>query len=110
MTKYHNDPRTMQHISKHFYCEKVFDDSTLDRPKIRLRYRNFFSDDVAHAQRAHDNDPKNNLHGNSHDDSSNRDSSSNQGDSYGESDDKGNALEFKPVLVSAIIQFLCPSD
>lgn len=105
MTKYHNDPRTMQHISKHFFYEEVFDDSTLDRPKIRWRYRNFFSDDVAHAQRTHYNDPKDNLHGNHHD-SSNRDSNPNQSDSYGDPDDKGNAFEFTPVLVSAIIQFL----
>ncbi|XP_022138116.1 uncharacterized protein LOC111009363 isoform X2 [Momordica charantia] len=98
VTKYHNDPRTMQHISKHFYYEKVFDDSTLDRPRIRWRYRNFFSDDVAHGQRTHDNDTKNNLHGNSHHYSSNHDSNSNQNYSYDEPDDKGNALEFKPVL------------
>ncbi|XP_023527180.1 uncharacterized protein LOC111790494 isoform X1 [Cucurbita pepo subsp. pepo] len=97
VTKYHNDPRTMQHISKHFFYEEVFDDSTLDRPKIRWRYRNFFSDDVAHAQRTHYNDPKDNLHGNHHD-SSNRDSNPNQSDSYGDPDDKGNAFEFTPVL------------
>lgn len=105
MTRHHNDPQTMQYISKHFYCEKVYDDSTSDWPKIRWRYRNFFSDDVAHAQRTRDNDPKNNLDGNSHQDSSNHDSSSH---SYGEPDDKGSALEFKPVFVSAIIQLLSP--
>ncbi|XP_038878006.1 uncharacterized protein LOC120070209 isoform X2 [Benincasa hispida] len=98
VTRYHNDPRAMQLISKHFYYEEVFDDSTLDRPKIRWRSRNFFSDDVAHAQRTPDNDPKDNLHGNSHHDSSNRDSSAYQSDSYGDPDDKGNALELKPVL------------
>lgn len=103
VTRYHNDPRAMQYISKHFFYEEVFDDSTSDRPKIRWRYRNFFSDDVAHSQRTHGND--NNVHENSH-----RDSSAHQRDSYGDSDDKGNAHEFKPVLVSFIIQFLPPSD
>lgn len=99
----------MQHIFKHFYYEEVFDDSTLDRPKRMLRYRNFFSD-IVHAQRTNDNDHSENVHGNSHHDSSNRDSSAYQSDSYGEPDDKGNALEFKQVLVSSIIQFLSPSD
>ncbi|KAL0548243.1 hypothetical protein IC582_012691 [Cucumis melo] len=91
VTRYHNDPRAMQYISKHFFYEEVFDDSTSDRPKIRWRYRNFFSDDVAHSQRTHGND--NNVHENSQ-----RDSSAHQRDSYGDSDDKGNAHEFKPVL------------
>lgn len=98
VTRYPNNPRTMQHIFKHFYYEEVFDDSTLDRPKRMLRYRNFFSD-IVHAQRTNDNDHNENVHGNSHHDSSNRDSSAYQSDSYGEPDDKGNALEFKPVLI-----------
>ncbi|XP_038708527.1 uncharacterized protein LOC120003567 isoform X4 [Tripterygium wilfordii] len=37
-----------------FYTEKVFDDSTSDQPRLRWRYRNFFSDDVAFHQSSHD--------------------------------------------------------
>lgn len=36
----------MQLISKHFYSEWIFDDSTSNTPKLRWRYRNFFSDNV----------------------------------------------------------------
>ncbi|PIA31733.1 hypothetical protein AQUCO_04900197v1 [Aquilegia coerulea] len=47
---------SMQHIRKHFYLENVFDDFTSERPKIRWRQRNYFSDNVAFSQRSHDND------------------------------------------------------
>lgn len=46
----------MRLITKHFYSEKVFDDSSTDQPKIRWRYRNFFSDNVALSRRAHNGD------------------------------------------------------
>ncbi|KAL7220431.1 hypothetical protein ACSBR2_013337 [Camellia fascicularis] len=56
LKRYQNDPRTMQLVSKHFYSEKVFDDSSTDQPKIRWRYRNFFGDNVANSQRTHGSD------------------------------------------------------
>lgn len=40
----------MQRISKHFYPENVFDDSTVDQPKLRWRYRNFFVEDVPQSE------------------------------------------------------------
>lgn len=56
VTKHQNDRRRMQLISKKFYCEEVFDDSTSEHPKIRWRYRNYFSDNIAFGQRTHDSD------------------------------------------------------
>ncbi|RVW55825.1 hypothetical protein CK203_075805 [Vitis vinifera] len=46
----------MQLISNHFYSEKVFDDSTSDKPKLRWRHRNFFGDGASHNQGTHDDD------------------------------------------------------
>lgn len=66
VTKYRDDPWRMQLISKHFYSEEVFDDSTADRPKIRWRYRNFFSDNVVHGQRTNESDSPSNSERNSH--------------------------------------------
>ncbi|KAL6185768.1 hypothetical protein ACLB2K_041895 [Fragaria x ananassa] len=56
VTKYQNDRQRMLLVSKQFYCEEVFDDSTSEHPKIRWRYRNYFSDNIALAQRTHDRD------------------------------------------------------
>ncbi|KAG5560163.1 hypothetical protein RHGRI_003448 [Rhododendron griersonianum] len=56
LRKYGDDSTPMQLITKHFYSEKVFDDSSADQPKIRWRYRNFFSDNVAFSQRTHNSD------------------------------------------------------
>ncbi|XP_050373768.1 uncharacterized protein LOC126791366 [Argentina anserina] len=65
VTKHQNDRHRMQLISKQFFCEEVFDDSTSGRPKIRWRYRNYFSDNVSLGQRTHDSD----SYGNSQTDS-----------------------------------------
>uniref|UniRef100_A0ABL6VYB0 Uncharacterized protein n=1 Tax=Cannabis sativa TaxID=3483 RepID=A0ABL6VYB0_CANSA len=54
--KYWNDPWRMQLISKHFYSERVFDDSNVDLPKVRWRFRNFFSDDGSLSQTTHGSD------------------------------------------------------
>lgn len=44
----------MQRISKHFYLEEVFDDST-PHPRLRWRYRNFFfGDSIDLYQGTHD--------------------------------------------------------
>ncbi|RDX57957.1 hypothetical protein CR513_62765, partial [Mucuna pruriens] len=56
VTKYQNDPSMMQLISKHFYSERIFDDSTSNGPKLRWRYRNFFNDSAIHGHRTHDHD------------------------------------------------------
>ena len=67
--KYWNDPWRMQLIAKHFYSEKVFDDSTSDLPKVRWRYRNFFSDDAGHGQSTNDGDSHSDSQGDSNSDS-----------------------------------------
>ncbi|XP_022631356.1 uncharacterized protein LOC106776450 isoform X2 [Vigna radiata var. radiata] len=52
MTKYQNDPSVMQLLSKHFYLERVFADSS-NNPKLIWRDRNFFSEAVR-GHRTHD--------------------------------------------------------
>ncbi|KAL5098618.1 hypothetical protein RYX36_002945 [Vicia faba] len=54
VTKYQNDPSLMKLISKHFYSERIYDDSTSNTPKLRWRYRNFFSDNAINGKRTHD--------------------------------------------------------
>ncbi|KAJ6324055.1 hypothetical protein OIU76_011372 [Salix suchowensis] len=56
VNKYQDDPWTMQHLNRRFYSEKVFDDSNLHRPIIRLQYRNSSGDNFANGQRTHDSD------------------------------------------------------
>ena len=56
----------MKHISKLFYSEEVFDDSTSDQPKIRWRHRNFYSDNVDSGQRTQESDSNGDSHGVSH--------------------------------------------
>ncbi|KAL6343438.1 hypothetical protein AAG906_024803 [Vitis piasezkii] len=56
VNKYQDNPWRMQLISNHFYSEKVFDDSTSDKPKLRWRHRNFFGDSASHNQGTHDDD------------------------------------------------------
>lgn len=50
LMKYHNDPWVMQRLSKHFYSEEVYDDSSVDRPTLRWRFRNFFGDPVTRSE------------------------------------------------------------
>ncbi|XP_024960308.1 uncharacterized protein LOC112500924 isoform X1 [Cynara cardunculus var. scolymus] len=52
LKRYPNHPMTRNLLSKRFYCENVFDDSTSDMPKSRWRYRNNFVESAAHPQRA----------------------------------------------------------
>eukprot|EP00268_Persea_americana_P024727 TRINITY_DN24154_c0_g1_i2.p1 TRINITY_DN24154_c0_g1~~TRINITY_DN24154_c0_g1_i2.p1 ORF type:complete len:240 (-),score=43.81 TRINITY_DN24154_c0_g1_i2:365-1084(-) len=52
LTKYRNDPWRMQLVNKHFYAEKVFDDSNPDRLLARWRHRSFFGANA--AQRTQD--------------------------------------------------------
>lgn len=57
--KYREDQPIMRLISKHFYLENVFDDSSVDQPKLRWRYRNFFGDGAPHSERKHDSNSYN---------------------------------------------------
>lgn len=59
MNKHHVDHWTMQLISKHFYLERVFDDSSIDQPKLQWRYRTFFGDQIIHPQRTSDDNTGN---------------------------------------------------
>ncbi|KAG9142376.1 hypothetical protein Leryth_020057 [Lithospermum erythrorhizon] len=60
LVKYRDNPSVMQRVSKHFYSENVYDDSSLDRPKLRWRVRSVFSDPVAFERmRTHVDDPDN---------------------------------------------------
>uniref|UniRef100_A0A7N0TKL4 Uncharacterized protein n=1 Tax=Kalanchoe fedtschenkoi TaxID=63787 RepID=A0A7N0TKL4_KALFE len=44
--KYRDNPWGMQRISKHFYIEEVYEDTHPDRPKLRWRPRNAFTEKV----------------------------------------------------------------
>ena len=102
VTKYRNDPLKMELISKHFYSERVFDDSTSDHPKLRWRYRSFFGDNVAHGQKTHDQDSNDNFNSESHTDSY----TSARNDSKRDSDIKITNYLTKQVVVS-ILTHLC---
>ncbi|KAI3754903.1 hypothetical protein L1987_54695 [Smallanthus sonchifolius] len=58
LKRYPNHPLTTKLISKRFYCENVFDDSTSDIPKSRWRFRNNFVESPSHPQRRDDHDAK----------------------------------------------------
>ncbi|KAK9076916.1 hypothetical protein SSX86_005251 [Deinandra increscens subsp. villosa] len=51
LKRYPNHPMTTKLVSKRFYCENVFDDSTSDIPKSRWRFRNTFVESPPHPQR-----------------------------------------------------------
>lgn len=65
LKKYHSDPWVIERLSRHFYSEEVYDDSSADQPKVRWRFRNYFGDNVAHSQTTSNNEDtdleKNNL-------------------------------------------------
>nr|GEY35961.1 hypothetical protein [Tanacetum cinerariifolium] len=48
LKRYPNYPLTTKLLSKRFYCENVFDDTTSDIPKSRWRFRNNFVESAAH--------------------------------------------------------------
>ena len=105
VTKYRDDPWRMQLISKHFYSEEVFDDSTADRPKIRWRYRNFFSDNVVHGQRTNESDSPSNSERNSHEsygDSHSDFHNQEHTDYHNDTDSKRTNFESKQVPVSIL--------
>ncbi|XP_031252807.1 uncharacterized protein LOC116110722 [Pistacia vera] len=93
--KYRDDPWRMQLISKHFYSEKVYDDSTSDQPKLRWRYKNYFNDNVAYGQRTQESD----SYGDSHTDCHNNSHNEAHSDFQNDSGSKKNDLESNKVLV-----------
>ncbi|KAL5702261.1 hypothetical protein ACHQM5_027498 [Ranunculus cassubicifolius] len=56
LTRHRHDPIRMKLINKHFYSERVFDDSGSDRPVLRWRQRNFYSDGIAPSQKPNETD------------------------------------------------------
>ncbi|TKY71166.1 hypothetical protein E2542_SST07461 [Spatholobus suberectus] len=97
VTKYQNDASLMQLISKHFYSERIFDDSTSNNPKLRWRYRNFFSDNAVHGHRTHDHESYDKSQDHSHNDSSDK----SQGRSENVTDSKRTNLETKRTFINA---------
>ncbi|GKV19616.1 hypothetical protein SLEP1_g29849 [Rubroshorea leprosula] len=63
--KYGDDPSKMQLLSKRFYSEKVYDDSG-SGPKLKWRFRNYYSDGVTHEPRTSDDDLSSQSHSNTH--------------------------------------------
>ncbi|KAJ7954869.1 Mitochondrial intermediate peptidase [Quillaja saponaria] len=103
LTKHHNDPWRMQLIAKHFYSEKNYDDSTSDHPKVRWRYRNFFSDNVAHGGRTSDNDSYNSSQDDSQNDSHSDATSNSYNHVSSESDSKGTSLRPSKFLQTLVL-------
>ncbi|XP_027360381.1 uncharacterized protein LOC113868735 [Abrus precatorius] len=110
VTKYQNDPYLMRLMSKHFYSERIFDDSTSNNPKLRWRYRNFFSDNAVHGHRTHDNESYDNKsQGDSHNDST----YNSQGGSENVTDSKKTNLETNHTFIKAgpdVVTDLDPLD
>ncbi|KAL6498954.1 hypothetical protein OROGR_028132 [Orobanche gracilis] len=50
LTKYYRDPRVLPYLSKYFFKEEVYDDTSVDRPTSSWRYRNFSGETVDHSQ------------------------------------------------------------
>ncbi|KAL8486422.1 hypothetical protein ACS0TY_023203 [Phlomoides rotata] len=50
LSKHHDNPWVQRLVSKHFYPEEVYVDSSTDKPVFRWRYRNFSGEYVNHSQ------------------------------------------------------------
>lgn len=100
VTKYQSDPLLMKLISKHFYSEKIFDDSTSNTPKLRWRYRNFYSDNVVHGHRTHNHGSIDKSQGDTHNDSYDKSQGNSHDDSYDKSQDKSeNATDSRRTTI-----------
>ncbi|KAK7308045.1 hypothetical protein VNO77_41636 [Canavalia gladiata] len=97
VTKYQSDPSVMQLISKHFYSERIFDDSTSNNPKLRWRYRNFFSDNAVHSHRNHDHESYDKSQGDSLNDSNDK----SQGGSENVTDSERTTIETNHMFIKA---------
>ncbi|KDP40189.1 hypothetical protein JCGZ_02187 [Jatropha curcas] len=61
VNKHQDDPWLMKQMARRFYPEKVFDDSSSDKPNLRWRYRNFSGDNVAYGQATNDSETQSDL-------------------------------------------------
>ncbi|MED6145412.1 hypothetical protein PIB30_024921 [Stylosanthes scabra] len=104
VTKYQNSPDlTMKRlISKHFYSERIFDDSNPNTAKLRWRYRNFFSDNAVHGQRAHDNDNDSDSNAKTQDNSPNVSRNDSPGYSKNVNDSESPNLEARRIFTKAV--------
>lgn len=103
--KYQNDPSKMRLITKMFYSENVFDDTTSDQPTIRWRYRNYFSDNITHGRETHESESYGTSQGDSEKGSHDQRSTSDS-DSHGtqkDSDKKWINFDPKNVPVRILI-------
>ncbi|KAL3642010.1 hypothetical protein CASFOL_012825 [Castilleja foliolosa] len=50
LKRHHHNPWAMQHLSKHFYSEEVYTDSSVDKPMFRWRYRNVSGEPINHYE------------------------------------------------------------
>ncbi|KAG8373076.1 hypothetical protein BUALT_Bualt12G0133100 [Buddleja alternifolia] len=50
LKRYYTDPLVLQRLSKHFYSEEVYEDSSVDKPVFRWRFRNFSGDPGTNSQ------------------------------------------------------------
>lgn len=57
LKNHHNDPWVQKRVSKYFYPEIVYNDSSVDRAVYRWRYRNAFGD-LTGAQSSQEADSK----------------------------------------------------
>ncbi|XP_024021234.1 uncharacterized protein LOC21388891 [Morus notabilis] len=108
--KYRNDPLHMQRISKLFYSESVFDDTTSDQPKTRWRYRNFFSDNVHHGQSTNESDSNGDFQGDSDSGSRVDYNSNNQRGSNGARPNAHLDSESKQAPMRSVIDAMDPLD
>lgn len=44
LRKYQRNPPVLQHVSKYFYSENVYDDDSTDQPKPRWRFRSTYGE------------------------------------------------------------------
>ncbi|KAE9621384.1 hypothetical protein Lal_00032094 [Lupinus albus] len=106
MTKYQNEPTLRPLMSKHFYSERIFDDSTSKNPNLRWRFRNFFSDNAIHDHRTHDNDYYDDTQVDSHSDVG----KSSQGESENVNDSRKTNLETKHNFTKAGPEIMAELD
>ncbi|XP_028773524.1 uncharacterized protein LOC114730592 [Neltuma alba] len=100
VTQFQNDPSKMRLISKYFYTERVYDDSTSNHPKLRWRYRNSYSDDLVNGQRKLDYDFSDSSFSDSYDDSKN----SSQSSPREASDGAKTSLETKHIFINPVLE------
>ncbi|GMN46711.1 hypothetical protein TIFTF001_015909 [Ficus carica] len=115
VTKYRDDPWRMRQMSKHFYSERVFDDTTSDQPKIRWRYRNFFSDQVVRGQSSNESNSRGDSQGDygsdSHSDyNSNTHSGSSGARPDTRKDSESRKFNFEPKQAPPVIDSMDPLD